>query len=71
MRLDNRPARLNFSNPLFTKGERASEMFVPNERNASAEALICLNCPLPANKCKPNVCQRYKEEMKKIKEQHK
>ena len=51
---------------ICSKGERASDIFQPNERNASAEALICLNCPLPANQCKPNVCKRDKEEMKKL-----
>lgn len=56
-------------NDALSKGERASEMFRPDERNANPVALICLKCPLPANKCKPNTCQRYKEEMKKIKEQ--
>lgn len=34
----------------------------------SAEASICLNCTLPAKKCNPSNCQRYKEEKKKIKE---
>lgn len=67
MRLDNHPTRLDFSNHL-TKGTRESEMFVPNEKNASAEALVCLNCPLPAEKCRPSRCKRYEEEMKKIKE---
>lgn len=32
----------------------------------SAEALICLTCPLP--KCSKMVCKRYNEEKKKIKE---
>ncbi len=66
MRLDNNPTRLDYSHTL-TK-HRESEMFRPDERNASAEALICLNCTLPENKCKPLNCQRYKEEIKKIKE---
>ena len=35
---------------------------------ASAEAKICLNCPLPAKKCRPRICKRYKEEMQKLKE---
>jgi hypothetical protein len=58
---------LNFGS--LSKGIRESEMFRPDERNADAEALICLNCPLP--ECKKNVCQRYNEEVKKIKEQDK
>ena len=53
---------------ICSKGERASDIFQPNERNASPEALICLKCPLAADKCKPNVCKRYKEEVKKTKE---
>lgn len=48
------------------KGERVSEPFRPNERLASAEALICLKCPLPANACKPSICKRYKEEKLKV-----
>jgi hypothetical protein len=56
---------LNFDSK-FSKGERASELYVPDERFASAEALICLNCPLP--ECKKTVCKRFDEEVKKIKE---
>lgn len=52
---------------LFSKGERASEQFVPTGRDVDPEALICLECPLP--ECKKLVCKRYNEEMKKIKEQ--
>lgn len=55
----------------FSKGERASEMFVPNERHADPIALICLKCPLPAKKCNPTSCKRYEEERRKIKEQKK
>ena len=51
---------------IFAKNERASEIYKPARRNASAEALICLDCPLPAKKCKPGVCQRYKDELKKL-----
>lgn len=40
----------------------------PSIPYASKEARICLECPLPAKSCKPSVCQRYKDEMKKIKE---
>lgn len=29
-------------------------------------ALICLSCPLPAAKCRPHICKRYKTEAKKI-----
>lgn len=50
---------------IFSTSEKTSEMFRPDKKNASAEALICLECPLP--ECKKNVCQRYKEEAKKIK----
>lgn len=45
------------------KGERGS--YIP--LNSSAEARICLECPLPAEKCKnPLECKRYKEERKKL-----
>lgn len=50
----------------FMKRNR-SERYRPDERNASPEALICLNCPLP--ECKKLVCERFNEEVKKIKEQ--
>ena len=49
----------------YNKQEKASEDFVPT--NASAEAQICLNCPLP--KCKPDTCKRLKEERQKLKGQ--
>lgn len=67
MKLDNNPTRLDFTNRV-KRGTQESEMFRPDERKASAEALICLNCPLPAEKCRPSRCKRYDEEMKKIKE---
>lgn len=51
---------------IFTKGEKASEMFRPDERNSHEVALICLNCPLPD--CNKVGCKRFNEEMKKIKE---
>ena len=39
-------------------------MYVPI--NSSDEAMICLECPLPADICKPDTCNRYKEERAKI-----
>ena len=48
------------------KGEHPSELYTPT--NVSEVAKICLNCPLPANKCHPGICKRYKEERKKIEE---
>lgn len=33
----------------------------------SEEAKICLNCPLPANKCGSKRCKRYDEEKMKLK----
>lgn len=36
---------------------------------ASAEAKICFYCPLLSKKCRPLSCKRYKEELKKLKEQ--
>lgn len=44
--------------------ERASELYTPVK--SDSEALICLNCPIP--KCKPSVCKRYFEELKKLRE---
>lgn len=61
-----KPNALRFGG-LFSKGERASDVYKPTNRNASAEALICLTCPLPAEKCNLNCCKRYKEEMLKLK----
>lgn len=63
--MEYKPSVLNYGG-IFSKGERASELYKPTGRNADAEALICLECPLPANQCKPNVCKRYKDEMKKL-----
>ena len=57
--------RLTFKSQ-FSKTSH-DESFRPDERHASAEALICLNCTLPENKCKPLSCQRYKDERMKIK----
>lgn len=68
MKKESRPSTLRFGG-FFSKGEQDDEIFRPDERQADAEALICLNCPLPD--CKKNVCERFKEEMKKIKEQNK
>ena len=36
--------------------------------SASEEAMICLNCPLPAKSCNTMSCQRFDEEKRKIKE---
>ena len=44
------------------KGEREIRISC----NSSAEARICLECPLPAEKCKPSTCSRYKEERAKM-----
>ena len=49
---------------VYSKAERDSD-YVPV--NPSAEARICLNCPLP--ECKPDTCKRVREERKKLKEQ--
>jgi hypothetical protein len=51
-------------NTTFTKGIRSSDAYVPV--HPSDEALICLNCD--KKKCKPTTCQRYKQEVKKIKD---
>ena len=37
-----------------------------NRGTPSAEANICLSCPLP--ECKKSVCKRFNEEKRKIKE---
>jgi hypothetical protein len=62
-----KPSTIRFGG-VYASGQRESEMFRPNERNASAEALICLQCPLPD--CNKLVCKRYNEEARKIREQH-
>ena len=49
------------------KTERPSEVYTPTI--ISKEAKICLECQLPSRQCKPGVCKRYKEEMRKIKEE--
>jgi hypothetical protein len=36
-------------------------------RKGSVEG-ICLDCPLPAKKCRPSNCKRFNEELKKLKE---
>ena len=41
-----------------------STLYVPI--NSSEEARICLECPLPAEKCGMNKCKRYKEEKAKL-----
>ena len=66
MSLTEKPSTPRCKN-LLQKSERISEMFVPNQRNASEEALICLTCPLPAKSCKPNRCKRYEEERVRLK----
>lgn len=38
---------------------------------SSAEAKICLECPLPVNECNPLNCKRYMEEKQKIKAEEK
>ena len=38
--------------------------------SASEEAMICLNCPLPAKSCNTMSCQRFDEEKRKIKERN-
>ena len=48
-------------------GQRKNEPIIPY---AGKVARICLECPLPARECKPSVCKRYKDELKKIKEQN-
>ena len=46
------------------KREHPSELYTPT--NVGEEASICLNCDLPAHKCKGGSCKRYDEEIKKI-----
>lgn len=62
--METKASSLKFSSQV-TKGERASDMYRPDERNADAEALICLNCPLP--ECNRIKCERFDEEVKKLK----
>ena len=42
----------------------ASILYVPIK--SSDEARICLECPLPAEKCNRNNCSRYREEHAKL-----
>ena len=35
---------------------------------ASDVARICLECPLPGNKCKSGTCKRFNEELAKLKQ---
>ena len=51
---------------LFKAKTKASEVYRPNELRSSAEAWICLNCPLP--ECNKSKCMRYEEEFEKIKQ---
>ena len=44
------------------KGEK--ESYLP--LNSSEEAMICLECPLPAESCDQVRCSRYKEERAKL-----
>ena len=34
--------------------------------NAGTKESICLSCDLPAKKCKPLKCKRYKEKLKEL-----
>ena len=45
--------------------ERASDLYTPVK--PSKESQICLNCPIP--KCKPNRCERYSDELKKLRKE--
>ncbi len=47
--------------------ERASSLYYPT--HPSKKALICLNCSLKT--CKPKNCERYRSEVKKLKEEQK
>lgn len=62
--MESKATSLKFS-MRFTKGGRTSDSYRPDERNADAEARICLECPLPD--CKKNVCKRYNEAKLKLK----
>lgn len=44
---------------------RRSEVNYGNYK-PSAEALICLSCPLPSKNCKLDKCERYNSEMNKL-----
>ena len=49
---------------LFKAKTKASEVYRPNELRSSAEAWICLNCPLP--ECNKVKCTRHEDELAKI-----
>ena len=62
-----RASTLNYCG-LCSKGERASELYVPDLNNSDAEARICLCCTLPERKCRGSEkCERYRTAMKVIK----
>ena len=48
----------------FSKPFKVCDMYMPKQ--TSAEADICLNCPL--KDCNPNTCKRYRKESEKLKE---
>ena len=54
---------------LFKAKTKTSEVYRPNDLKASAEAWICLSCPLP--ECNKVSCKRYEEEFAKIKQEEK
>ena len=64
--LEDRVSKLNYGK--MTKRTKESETFRPDEKNADPKALICLKCNLPGNSCNRNVCKRYSEEIKSLKE---
>ena len=56
---------------LFSKGERASDIFSPNEKNSSAEALFCIsNCPHKDKPCNGE-CKEIREWLKNRKKEKK
>ncbi len=59
--------RTNKSGKIYKPPE--NEIYSPRVEKAIVE--ICLFCPLPVKKCRPHVCKRYREEVRKIKEQEK
>lgn len=62
-----RATNLDFSKS-FTK-TRESDFFRPNENNADPVARICLDCQLPEDACNKQVCKRFEEERKRVKEE--
>ena len=46
-----------------------SQLYEPNENKSNPYAKICLNCPRPDKPCKKGICNHYKREYRRLKEE--